>query len=177
MFAEDTDWKTPWMERVLPRVERLVAHRPADTVFTRFIPPRNPGEAEGAWREYFTRWRDFTLERIEPGLVDLVPELARYAPPARVVDKPAYSPFVQSELDAVLSKSGAETLIVTGAETDVCVLAAVLGAVDRGYRVVLPKDALCSSADETHDALIALYDRRYGQQIALSDVDTILSLW
>lgn len=32
--------------------------------------------------------------------------------------------------------------------------AAVLGAVDRGYRVVLVTDAICSSADQTHDALM-----------------------
>jgi hypothetical protein len=35
---------------------------------------------------------------------------------------------------------------VGGVGTDVCVLAAVLGAVDRGYRVVVPTDALCSSS-------------------------------
>ncbi len=47
----------------------------------------------------------------------------------------------------------------------VCVLAGVLGAVDRGYRVVVPTDALCSSSDRTHDALLTLYRERYGQQV------------
>ncbi|MFD2238931.1 cysteine hydrolase family protein [Aureimonas populi] len=177
MFAEETDWRTPWMSRVLPRVERLVAHRLADTVFTRFIPPRTAQEAKGAWCEYFTRWHQFTRAEMDEGLTELVPELARFAPPAMVVDKVVYSPFQTGDLDALLEERGAQTLIVTGAETDVCVLAAVMGAVDHGYRVVLPRDALCSSTDETHDALIALYDRRYSQQIALTDVETVLSLW
>jgi nicotinamidase-related amidase len=38
----------------------------------------------------------------------------------------------------------AEGLIVTGSETDVSVLATVLGAVDLGYRIIVVRDAICS---------------------------------
>jgi hypothetical protein len=41
MFAEPTEWHTPWMERVLPNVVAVVELDPARTVFTRFIPPRS----------------------------------------------------------------------------------------------------------------------------------------
>jgi nicotinamidase-related amidase len=51
-------------------------------------------------------------------------------------------------------------VLVTDAETDVCVLATVLGAGDRGYRTIVVTDALCSSADDTDDALIDLYHQR-----------------
>ena len=51
-------------------------------------------------------------------------------------------------------------MIVTGSETDVCVLATVLGAVDLGYRVIVVRDAVCSSSDEGHDALMTLYHQR-----------------
>ena len=40
MFAEDTDWKMPWLPRVLPNVVAITAAHPARTVFTRFIPAR-----------------------------------------------------------------------------------------------------------------------------------------
>jgi nicotinamidase-related amidase len=40
-------------------------------------------------------------------------------------------------------------MVITGTETDVCVLATVLGAIDFGYWVVLAIDALCSSSDAT----------------------------
>ena len=50
LFAEKTDWHTPWMGRVLPNAVRLAAHRPEQTVFTRFIPADKPGDGEGTWR-------------------------------------------------------------------------------------------------------------------------------
>jgi nicotinamidase-related amidase len=59
-----------------------------------------------------------------------------------------------------VQRRNCKALIVTGAETDVCVLAMVLGAVDLGYRVIIVSDALCSSADETHDAAMAIYHSR-----------------
>jgi nicotinamidase-related amidase len=58
-----------------------------------------------------------------------------------------------------------------------CVLAAVMDAVDLGYRVVLPVDALCSSSDETHDALLKFYRDRLSQQIETADAETVLACW
>ena len=54
-----------------------------------------------------------------------------------------------------------------------CVLAAVLGAVDRGYRMVLPTDELRSSSDRTHDALLTLHER-FAQQIETTQAAEIL---
>ncbi|HEY0524914.1 MAG TPA: cysteine hydrolase [Stellaceae bacterium] len=177
LFAGDTPWHTPWMERVLPVVERIAAHHPSRTIFTRFVPPKSPERMPGSWRRYYDRWRDLTAERIDPRLVDLLPSLAALVPPAEVLDKYVYSPFSEPHLVPMLQKRGCDSLVITGAETDVCVLATVLGAVDHGYRVVVATDALCSSADETHDALLTLYQKRFGQQIEAADADTILASW
>jgi nicotinamidase-related amidase len=68
-------------------------------------------------------------------------------------------------------------LIVTGSETNVCVLATVLGAVDLGYRVIVVRDAVCSSSDEGHDALMTLYHQRYIGQIEVADAATIMQRW
>jgi len=76
-----------------------------------------------------------------------------------------------------LRDQGIDTLVVTGGETDVCVLATVLGAVDLGYRTVLVTDALCSSSDDTHDALMTLYRKRYGYQIETVTTDVALAGW
>ena len=67
--------------------------------------------------------------------------------------------------------------MVSGGETDVCVLGTVLGAVDLGYRVAVVSDALCSASDHHHDALMLLYRERYGTQIETALTEEILTEW
>jgi nicotinamidase-related amidase len=177
VFAEDTPWRTPWMKRVLPFVAEIAGRHARRTIFTRFMPPSEPSDAIGTWRRYFQRWEELTLKRADPWLFELVEPLQRLVPPARVLDKPFYSPFHGTDLAASLRAAGCDTLVISGAETDLCVLAAVLDAVDVGLRVVLPVDALCSSSDEMHDALLALYGNRFSQQVETIDTETLLSSW
>lgn len=177
MFAEDTDWQTPWMPRVLPRVRAIAEARPDRTLFTRFVPLRQAEEGQGTWREYYRRWASMTLERLDSRMVELMPALAALIPPGEVIDKATYSPWIDTRLQDRLAERGADTLIVTGGETDVCVLATVLGAVDRGLRVVVVTDALCSSSDRAHDAMLTLYHERYGTQVVTGTADEVLSVW
>jgi nicotinamidase-related amidase len=58
-----------------------------------------------------------------------------------------------------------------------CVLAAVLDAVDYGFRVVLATDAICSSSDRTHDALMTLYHHRFSEQIETVTSEAIIDAW
>ena len=69
------------------------------------------------------------------------------------------------------------TVIITGGETDVCVLATMLGAINWGFRVILVTDALCSSADETHDAMMNVYMNRFGEQVETVSTETLLEYW
>jgi nicotinamidase-related amidase len=177
MFREETPWQTPWMERVLPVVVEISKRKTASTVFTRFIPARTPADAHGAWRRYWSRWPMMTLDVLHPDLIALIPDLAALCPPAVVVDKRTYSAWFDGRLASLLRERRCDTLIVTGGETDVCVLATVLGAIDLGYRVIVVTDALCSSSDETHDAVLAVYDHRYGQQIETVTADALLAAW
>ena len=129
------------------------------------------------WRRYYRKWRQVTREFIDPGLLELVAPLRAFTPPAVVIDKTRYSAFVQSSLQATLARRSVDTLIVSGAETDVCVLATVLDAVDLGYRVIVASDAVCSSSDECHDALMTLYHHRFSEQIEIAETDVILESW
>ncbi len=56
-------------------------------------------------------------------------------------------------------------------------LATVMGVVDIGYRVIVVRDAVCSSSDEGHDMLMRLYHTRFSEQIETADAETILSRW
>lgn len=177
LFAPGAPWATPWMERALPAAIRLTAHAPQRTVFTRFIPVRNKSEARGVWKAYYEKWECVTRDKVDPALLELVPALARFVPPAAVIDRQAYCAFANGKLQAYLDGHQVDTLVVSGGETDVCVLATVLAAVDFGYRVILAEDALCSSSNESHDALIELYTKRFSLQIEVALVDRILASW
>jgi nicotinamidase-related amidase len=177
IFSSEGPWTTPWMERVLPVVAELVSRFPERTVFTRFITPVRAEEMPGTWRLYYQRWPETTRERVDPRLLELVDPLNSFVPPAMVVTKTRYSAFAGSQLLFYLQERNTDALIITGSETDVCVLATVLDAVDLGYRVVLVRDAVCSSSDEGHDALLTVYHRRYSMQIETADAEDVLRIW
>lgn len=177
LFGPGFPWEVPWLMRILPAVEAICAHRPDRTIFTRFLPVAKPEDARGAWRRYYAKWAEVTLDRIGAEAAALIPPLDRFVPPARVVDKRVYSPWLRPDLDLLLRAGRVDTLAVTGGETDVCVLATALGAIDRGLRVVLVADALCSSSDRTHDDLMDVYLNRFDVQIEVVETEELLAAW
>ena len=177
LFSTEGPWPTPWMERVLPVVAEIAERAPDRTVFTRFIPPYRPEDMPGTWRGYYERWREATRERLDPSLLELMPPLQRLVPPAIVLDKPVYSAFAGHKLRDLVSERGIDTLLITGSETDMCVLATVLGAVDLGLRVVIVTDGVCSSSDEGHDSLLTLYSKRYRHQIETIESEHVFAQW
>jgi nicotinamidase-related amidase len=177
MFYEKTEWHMPWMERVLPNIERLVSAHPPRTIFTRFIPAREAGRGAGMWRSYYTRWAAMTIAEIGEAMVDLVPGLSRFIPPAKIFDKHVYSPWIGTDLHQQLRAGGIDALVISGGETDVCVQATVMGAIDWGFRTVVVTDALCSSSDEAHDALMEFYRGRLGEQLEVATADNVLRSW
>jgi nicotinamidase-related amidase len=177
LFSAEGPWPTPWMDRVLPVIAALAGRHPERTIFTRFIPPARATDVPGMWQRYYQKWQGATREHLNPALLELLPPLAELCPPAIVVDKGRYSAFTQPQLLGFLQDRSADGLIITGSETDVCVLATVLSAVDLGYRVIVVEDAICSSSDEGHDALMQIYHQRYAEQIEVADGATILDRW
>jgi len=85
------------------------------------------------------------MTELDPILVDFIPELECLIPPARVCDKVTYSPLINGQLHRALTEQDIGTLVVTGGETDICVLATPSGR--RSWlQIILVKDALWSSA-------------------------------
>lgn len=177
LFAEQTEWHAPWLAKVLPAIEALAEASGKRTIFIRFIPPRTVDEAEGNWRGYYQRWPDMVRDKLPPDLLELVPSLQRMVPPAKVLDKPVYSPWWSGELHRSLQAAGVNTLAISGGETDICVLATVLGAVDLGYHVWLPLDALFGSANQNHDAVLEIYRSRLQTQLTTTATDDLIRQW
>ena len=66
---------------------------------------------------------------------------------------------------------------MSGVETEVCVLATAMSAVDLGYRTVIAVDAVASSMPESHRACLEHVYPRFDQQVELARVEEILAAW
>src|SRR6185312_10817493 len=103
------------------------------------------------------------LRTLAPGtpwpLVD-----ARIAPlPGEpVLPKLFASAFFGTPLAAMLAAHGTDTVVVCGASTSGCVRATVVDALQHGYRVVVPREAVADRAAGPHEAALFDIDAKYG---------------
>jgi nicotinamidase-related amidase len=173
VFRSHPEWGTPALTGIIPPIQRLLAVRPDNAYFTRFIPARRADEATGMWQRYYRRWSSVTTDRLDPAQVEIVHELQPWA--RRVADKWGYSALSNQELhDAAVA---AQDVILTGVESDVCVLATALDAVDAGLRVILAIDALSSASPTCHAKALDILYERLDEQIEAATVDQIVAAW
>ena len=92
-----------------------------------------------------------------------------------MINKPVYSAFAGYLLHAELMRRHSDTLILRVPRPGVCVLSIALGAIDHGYRVIIAEGAVCSSSDQGHDSLLALFAQRFSLQLEVADTQTILA--
>jgi nicotinamidase-related amidase len=177
LFAEESEWASPVVYEIAPRLSRIVAHAPQLTLFTRFLTPERAEEAKGQWQIYYRHWKSVLRNSVDADLLDLIPPLRRFVPPARVIDKYVHSAFEAPAFQKTLDELRADTIIFTGVETDVCVLATALTAIDRGYRTILVSDAIASSSPPGHRASLESVYPRFDQQVELISTDALLKAW
>ncbi|MDX3924801.1 MAG: cysteine hydrolase [Shinella sp.] len=175
IFSEDTPWRVPWITRALPQICEIADAAPERTIFTRFLPPPTAEDARGAWREYYRKWWMMTGEHMPSEMLRLLPELEAFAPPARIFSKRIYSPWLDGKFHSFLNGDNVSTLVITGGELDVCVMATTLGAIDLGYHVILIEDAICSGVDETYDASLEILKNRFSVQLQVGPAEEFLS--
>jgi len=176
IFDSHPEWGVADLRRILPQVMRLVTTRPDRTICTRFVPPRRPEDASGCWQRYYHHWPTATLDHAGADVIGLVPELASL-PIAGLIDKPGYSAHSSADFAPLLKTRGIDTLILSGVETDVCVWATALTAVDQGLHVIIARDAVTSGDLKAHQMILDLAAARFNQQIALATVEEILTAW
>jgi len=175
LFRSHPEWGTQSLTRIIPAIQRLLAARPENAYFSRFIPAPDADQASGAWQRYYRRWSSVTLDKLDPAQIDVVHELRPWA--KRVADKPGYSAMANPELKQAALSSKGHCVILSGVETDVCVLATAMEAMDAGLRVVLATDALASSSDACHAKAMDILHDRFDEQVELLTVDQILAAW
>jgi nicotinamidase-related amidase len=86
-----------------------------------------------------------------------------------VIEKKWYSGFVETELQATLKGLGADTLIILGVSTDICVQNNVGHAYFSGYKTIVPLDCTASIDEVAQEESIKYMKNIYGAEITTSD--------
>ncbi len=86
-----------------------------------------------------------------------------------VIEKRWYSGFVDTELAAILEKTGADTLIFAGVSTDICVQNNVGHAYFSGYKTIVPLDCTATLDEEAFEQSLKYMKNIYGTEITTHD--------
>lgn len=107
-----------------------------------------------------------------PG-IEIVPDLAMEQGDFLIV-KRRYSAFFATDLDLLLRGLNIDTLVLTGAATDVCVRATAQDAQQLNYRVIVPGECVAGTSIEQHRAALKNISYILGKVLPLDDVIAIL---
>jgi ureidoacrylate peracid hydrolase len=94
-----------------------------------------------------------------------------------VIRKRWYDGFAGTPLDGALRARGIDTLVVTGTMTDICVLATVVGAFNREYRITVVDDAVTTLWPEIQRATLDIIGRAYGRIASTKEVADVVGGW
>lgn len=150
------------VRRALPNIRRLLdAARGAGVpvIHARVVYRRTPrGLDDGGVRAMVRRQDAFLGVQAPPGVelvegspwVEFLDEV-RPAPGEYVVRKNRYSAFHGGDFESLLEALGVRRLVVAGVATNFCVRATVMDAFQRGWEVVVPRQAVETYSDRVQE--------------------------
>ena len=166
-FVEETAWHVPGLADKVADIGSVTQIAgPERTLLTLFRPARR---LVGSWRHYYRTFANMRDPKSQ--MWSIAPDLVGRG---QVVEKSTYSAFGAHAFVSAIHRLRPRVLAVCGAETDICVLATVQDAIDRGVPVCILQD-LCLSSDEAgHEAAFRIW-RRLPEQVALVNTSQFLA--
>ncbi|RLG03910.1 MAG: cysteine hydrolase [Thaumarchaeota archaeon] len=148
-------------EKVIPPIKKLAsaARRSGATViYTQDWHIRGDPEFE-IWGEHTLAgtWGAEIVDELKPEEADVI------------VRKPSYDAFYSTSLDHVLRSRKITTLILTGLLGNICVHCTAIGAAMRGYRLIVPVDAVFTIHEFDHVASLRFMNVILKAELTTSD--------
>jgi nicotinamidase-related amidase len=84
--------------------------------------------------------------------------------------------FYGNSLDSLLRNLEIGTVVPAGVSTNVAVPGMVLGALDRGFRVVLPEDCIAGTSQQAHEAVLQHQLRPLVTMTTAAEIAALLSM-
>lgn len=118
--------------------------------------------------------RLFGALRGSPLKPEVVAELGPEPEDLQLVRLHGLSPMANTDLDPVLRNLGVTTIIATGVSVNIAITNLAFDAVNAGYQVVIPRDAVAGLPAEYVDAVFA---NTLSLVATITTVDEILATW
>ncbi len=150
---------------IIPNVKKLVEFgrsRSLPIIFTRMSIRSDLLDA-GLFPETRPPYREGGLREGTWG-VEVVDEL-RPLPSEPVIDKHRFNAFLGTSLEQLLWGYKADSVIVAGVATHLCVGTTATDATQRGYRLVLLRDCTASYAEKFETAMFDIIESGFGSVI------------
>jgi nicotinamidase-related amidase len=164
-------------QRVVPNIARLCAAARARGVRVVHCTAIRRGDGLGANRNA----RIFQyMARAEPKLIpgtpaaEIVPEVAVAEGDLVLARLHGLSPFQGTELDFVLRNEGIRTIVGVGVSVNVAITNLTFDAVNAGYQVVLPMDAIAGTPREYAEQV---FQHTLRNVATLATTDDVLAAW
>lgn len=84
------------------------------------------------------------------------------------------TPFHGTELDPILRNLGVRTVVATGVSVNVGILGLALEAVNAGYQVVIPRQAVAGTPD---DYVASVFEHTLGLLATVTTVERVVEIW
>ncbi len=156
----------PRAERIVPNIQQLLERARADRAGWLVVYANDahlPDDFE------LRVWGEHAMAGT-PG-AQLIPELAAHDGDF-VLPKRFYSSFHETGLDPLLRQFGVDRLVLSGQHTNICVRHTTADAFFRGYRVIVPPDAVEAISDENHQSGLRYLEAIY--KVDLPDTKQLL---
>jgi nicotinamidase-related amidase len=154
-----SDFEFEDAEKLLPHAEEIVKNvvalkRRADKAG---VPVIYVNDNFGKWRSDFKTLLKHSQSKTSRG-----GKIARALNPKErdyFVLKAKHSAFYSTTLDILLEYLGAETLIITGVATDICILFTANDAYMRDFEIVVPRDCVAANERETSESTLKYLEK------------------
>ncbi len=164
VFLRVSDWHIPSFSGIIKNISALANFFGASTLFSKHVPPST--SAKGTWNDFYKNWNyigsDPTIWEIATPLKGL--NRMEFA-------KATYSCFGSPEFLEITRNTS--HLVIAGVETDCCVMATVLDAIDLGISITVVTDAITSPSKIAHDGALEFF-KRVPLQVLTATTEEIL---